>query len=452
MSLLAIDDDPATLELIQEALAGPNLQVHTATDPKAGLQLAWRFRPEVVIVDLMMPGMSGFEVLDAISARLPETDVVLLTGNDAAEPAVEAIQRGASDYLVKPISIKDLRRKIKNTLEEAERRYRAAHAEQEAAAAHTFQGMIGRSVAMTDLFARIRRVAPHFRTALVQGDTGTGKELVARAMHALSPVASGPLVVCNCGAIAESLFERELFGHVKGAFTGASEDRPGFFEAAHRGTLVLDEVGELPLAMQPKFLRAIQQQEFQRVGSPQTRKVDVRIICATNRDLRERMRTGQFREDLFYRLSMVELTVPPLHERMEDLPLLAHHFVNKFAGEFQKPVENISPRALAALARRHWSGNVRELENAIGSAVMLCEGHTLDVVDFPASPGAEPAPLLPLATTNGIEPLEEIERRYARLALEHCGGNKVRAAAALGVSRATLYKLLATPEDESAAD
>lgn len=443
MCLLAIDDDPATLELIQAALEGPELQVRSATNPKEGLALAWRYRPEVVIVDLMMPGMSGLEVLDAITERLPQTDVVLLTGNDSAQSAVEAIQRGATDYLVKPVSLKELRKKIRGTLAEAERRHRAALAEQEAAAAHTFQGMIGRSVAMTDVFARIRRVAPHFRTALIHGETGTGKELVARALHTLSPVAQGPFVVCNCGAIAESLFERELFGHVKGAFTGADSDRPGFFEAAHGGTLVLDEIGELPLAMQAKFLRAIQHQQFQKVGSPATRSVDVRIVCATNRDLRERMGEGAFREDLFYRLSMVEITLPPLNERIEDLPLLARHFLKRFASEFQKQVEDISPRALAALARRSWPGNIRELENVIGSAVMLCEGRALDEVDLPPGPQREPAEALDFLSSEGLEPLSEVGRRYARLAVERCGGNKVRAAAALGVSRATLYKLLA---------
>jgi DNA-binding NtrC family response regulator len=451
LCLLAIDDDPATLELIQEALTGPDLQVHTATDPAQGLALAWRFRPDVVIVDLAMPGMSGLEVLDAISERLPQTDVVLLTGNDSAQSAVEAIQRGAADYLVKPISLKELRRKIQGTLAEAQRRHRAAVAEQEAAAAHTFQGMIGRSVAMTDVFARIRRVAPHFRSVLIHGETGTGKELVARALHALSPVHKGPLVICNCGAIAESLFERELFGHVKGAFTGADSDRPGFFEAAHGGTLVLDEVGELPLSMQAKFLRAVQQQEFQRVGSPATRKVDVRIVGATNRDLRARIREGAFREDLYYRLSMVEITVPPLAERAEDLPLLARHFLQHFAREFHKPVEDLTPRALAALARRHWAGNVRELENVIGSAVMLCDGRALDAADLP--PGVEPDPSSTLAAWGGPEllPLADVERHYARLALERCGGNKVRAAAALGISRATLYKLLDAADGDSSA-
>ena len=456
MCLLAIDDDPATLELIRAALEGPELQVHTANEPPAGLSLAWRYRPEVVIVDLLMPGMSGLDVLDAISSRLPETDVVLLTGDDSAGPAVEAIQRGAADYLLKPISVRDLRKKIKRTLEEAERRHRAALAEQEAAAAHTFQGMIGRSVAMSDVFARIRRVAPHFRTAMVVGETGTGKELAARALHALSPVASGPMVVANCSSIAESLIERELFGHVKGAFTGADSSRPGFFEAADGGTLILDEIGELPLAMQSKFLRAVQNQEFQQVGSPSTRKVDVRIVCATNRDLRERMREGAFREDLFYRLSMVEIVLPPLSERLDDLPLLARHFVKRFARDFQKPIEDISPRALAALARRAWKGNIRELENVLGNACMLCESRTVDAADLPTSEefsgrtanGTEPASGFP---TDSVEPLAALDRRYARYVLDQCGGNKARAAMALGVSRATLYKLLEPLAEKQAA-
>jgi len=447
MCLLAIDDDPATLELIQAALEGPDLQVLCVSDPAEGLNLAWRYRPEVVIVDLLMPGMSGMDVLDSVSERLPQTDVVLLTGDDSASSAVEAIHRGATDYLLKPISVSDLRRKIRRTLEDAERRHRAALAEQEAVAANTFQGMIGRSAAMTDVFARIRRIAPHFRSTLVLGETGTGKELVARALHDLSPVAKGPYVVCNCGAIAESLFERELFGHVKGAFTGAVSDQPGFFEAANKGTLVLDEIGELPLVTQAKFLRAIQYQQFQRVGSPTAMSVDVRIVCSTNRDLREMMRKGEFREDLYYRLSMVSIEIPSLRERADDIALLVRFFLQRFARDFQKSIDDITPRALATLTKRRWQGNIRELENVIGGAAMLCEGRSIDVHDLPPGEADDCPPREGLFPFESVEPLDLLERRYARHVLECCNGNKVKAASALGVSRATLYKLLDSPGD-----
>lgn len=440
--VLAIDDDPLALELVQDALTSESVEVFSAGTAASGLALAKSLQPEVAIVDLILPDASGLDILGRILDAAPQCDVLLLTGNYSTESAVEAIQKGASDYLTKPISIHDLRSKINEYVDEARRRLRATQLEQEAAAASSFHGIIGRSPAMTDVFARIRRIAPHYRCALVLGETGSGKELVAKAIHHLSPVAKGPFVACNCSAVAETLFESELFGHVKGAFTGAIANKTGFFEAANGGTLFLDELGDLPSSMQTKLLRAIQNQEIRRVGSPDSIRVNARIIAATNRDLRSMMSAGTFREDLYYRLAMVEVKLPALNHRADDIPLLARHFITVFAKDYAKEVTGITTRAMAVLTRNSWPGNVRELENVIGHAVMMAEGATIDIGDFPpeyAEPAAAPAPAFP---SENLPTLADIGRQYARHALEVARGNKVRTAEILGISRATLYKLL----------
>jgi transcriptional regulator with PAS, ATPase and Fis domain len=287
--------------------------------------------------------------------------------------------------------------------------------------------------------------------ALVRGATGTGKELAAHALHALSPVAAGPFVIANCSAITESLFESEMFGHLKGSFTGASADKKGLFEAAHGGTLFLDELGDLPLAMQSKLLRAIQQQEIKPVGATATKKISVRVVAATNRPLEEMMGSGTFREDLYYRLSMVEIHLPNLSERMEDFPFLVRHFVAHYAGEYGKNLAGVTPRAQALLARHSWPGNVRELENVIGSACMMADGEFVDVRDLPPSfqrvVVAAPSVAVAAATAadgGGLEllSLEQLSQRHARAVVEHFAGNKSKAAEVLGVTRSTLYRLL----------
>jgi DNA-binding NtrC family response regulator len=377
--------------------------------------------------------------------------VILLTGHYTPESAVEAVRKGASDYLTKPVKIAALRARIKELVDDAQRRFEAARLETELLQANRFQGMVGRSPQMLELFALIRRVAPHFRVALVRGATGTGKELAAHALHALSPVAAGPFVIANCSAITESLFESEMFGHLKGSFTGASADKKGLFEAAHGGTLFLDELGDLPLAMQSKLLRAIQQQEIKPVGATATKKISVRVVAATNRPLEEMMGSGTFREDLYYRLSMVEIHLPNLSERMEDFPFLVRHFVAHYAGEYGKNLAGVTPRAQALLARHSWPGNVRELENVIGSACMMADGEFVDVRDLPPSfqrvVVAAPSVAVAAATAadgGGLEllSLEQLSQRHARAVVEHFAGNKSKAAEVLGVTRSTLYRLL----------
>jgi len=433
--LLAIDDDPQSLEFVKDALAQENLEILTTTDPELGLELVLRRHPQIVLLDLMMPKIGGMELLERILEADPGTNVMLMTGHYSTEAAVEAIQKGAYDYLNKPLSVVD------QLMAEARQRRRTLQLDRELLKVYEFEGLLGRSPLMLDVFARVRRVAPHFRTVLVTGATGTGKELVARALHRLSPAASGTFAVCNCSAIVETLFESELFGYVKGAFTGATQDKSGLFEYANGGTLFLDEIGEMPLATQAKLLRVLQSQEIQRVGSPAVRKVDVRVVAATNRDLRARVAEKEFRDDLYYRLSMVEVKLPLLAERKEDVPLLVRYLVERFATQYNKPIRGLTRRAQALLARYSWPGNVRELENALGHACMMVEGDLIDVRDFPDTL-RKPAER-ELVEDEDLIPLDELQRRHALRVLARVGGNKKRAAEILGIARTTLYQLLA---------
>src|ERR1035438_3348445 len=386
VTIVAIDDDPRALELVQDVFSvEPDVSVVTASDAASGLEAVRRLRPGIVLLDLVIPGADGMSVLDNIIHFAPETDVILITGNYSTDSAVEAIRKGASDYLTKPVGVAVLRERVGKLLETARRRARASRLNAELVETCQFQGMVGSSPLMLEVFDRIRRAAPHFRTALVTGPTGTGKELVARALHRLSPVPSKALAVSNCSAIVETLFESELFGHVKGAFTGATADKVGLFEYAAGGTVFLDEIGDMPLTTQTKLLRVIENREYQRVGSPVARKTDVRIVAATNRDLRKLASQGAFREDLYYRLSMIEIRLPSLAERPEDLPLLERYFLERLAKEYAKPIPRLTRRAEAVLARYSWPGNVRELENVLGHACMMTDSDSIDVADLPES-------------------------------------------------------------------
>lgn len=440
LTLLAIDDTQPNLDLISEALAQDGLQILTAGDAEQGFQLFHEHRPAIVLLDLFMPNVEGMELLERMVAADPGADIILMTAHYSTESAVQAIQKGAADYLTKPLDLTKLRDRIGLLLAEAEKRRQVLQLDQALLGACQFEGIIGRSPAMLDTFAKIRRVAPHFQTVLVTGATGTGKELVARALHHLSPSQANTFAVCNCSALVETLLESELFGYVRGAFTGANQDKIGLFESANGGTVFLDEIGELPLAAQAKLLRVLQQREVQRVGSPKTRAVDVRVIGATHRNLRALVAEGKFREDLYYRLSMVEIHLPRLAERKEDLPLLQKYFVEKFATQYAKPIKGITRRAQTRMAGHAWPGNVRELENVIGSAAMMVHGDTIDLADLP-----EPLRSQVEVAEEGefLVSLEEIENRHLLRVLEHVGGNKARAAEILGIGRATLYQMLA---------
>ena len=445
--VVIVDDNPGSLELLSTALAREGAMIYTASRPSAALELIRQHRPQLVLTDLVMPEMSGLDLLSRVMEFAPATDVVLMTAHYTTETAVEAIRRGAADYLEKPIRLPVLRERVGRLIEDARRRQALLPGDKA-----EFEGIIGESPRMAELFARIRRIAPHYRSALIQGATGTGKDLVARALHARSGV-KGQYVVLNCSAVVETLFESELFGHVRGAFTGADRDKPGLFEAANEGTLFLDEIGDMPLATQAKLLRALQNQEIQRVGSLQARKVNVRVVAATHRNLRQAVADRQFREDLYYRLTMVELQVPSLAERKEDLPLLIRHFVERFSREYGKTIRGVTPRARLVLERYSWPGNVRELENALGHAAMMAEGEEIDVADLPAAvveqssaPARSELPEVqaaaPAEEDSGGGSFAEHERQLVSSALERANGNQSQAARALGIGRDALrYKM-----------
>jgi DNA-binding NtrC family response regulator len=444
VSLLVIDDNPGSVELLSTALAQPGLEILTASNPKEGLDLFRNRRPQVVLTDLVMPQMSGMEVLEKIVEIDPATDVILMSAHYSTESAVEAVKKGASDYLNKPLSIDPLRERIGRLVEEVRKRQRAVQLEDELRTTSEFEGIVGRSPLMWEMFSRTRRVAPHYRALLITGETGTGKDLIAQALHRLSPVASGRYVVLNCSAVVETLFESELFGHVRGSFTGATTDKPGLFEHAHGGTLFLDEIGDMPLATQAKLLRVLQNQEVQRVGALNARKVDVRVIAATNHDLRTAVAEKRFREDLYYRLSMVEIQAPRLAERKEDLPLLQLHFVARFAAQYGKQVRGLTHRAQIRLSRHSWPGNVRELENVIGHAVMMTTSDVVDAQDLPPYliPSSEPPPEPAAAPVPTGGTLAEMERQYILQVLRETGGVISTAASRLGIPRTTLNAMM----------
>jgi DNA-binding NtrC family response regulator len=439
--LLAIDDDPQTRALITDALEEEGLEIVTSGDAEAAFELFLQIRPKIVLLDFVMPKISGMDLLDRMIATDPAVNVVMITGHYSTESAIEALQKGARDCLGKPMDIQRLRDLITSVLNETEIRRKTMLLDQELLEACQFEGIVSQSPLMLEVFAKIRRVAPHFRTLLISGATGTGKELVARALHRLSPARPDRFVAFNCSGLVESLTESELFGYSRGAFTGANQDTLGLFESADHGTIFLDEVGELSLTAQAKLLRVTQDHQVRRVGSSVSRPVDLRLIAATNRDLRAAVREGKFREDLFYRLSVVDIELPKLADRREDLPLLERHFVQKFAAEYRKPIAGLTRRAQIRMATYPWPGNIRELENAIGNACMLAAGKFLDINDLPERLRLEFNARL--GTDDALLPLEEIERRHVLRVLDLVGGNKVRAAEILGVGRATIYQLLA---------
>jgi|SRR5579862_1034473 len=440
LTLLAVDDNAENLELIRASLEQLNVEILTAGDPEVGFEIFLKARPRIVLLDLVMPKINGMELLERIIAIDPGTDVILITSHYSPESAVEAIQKGASDYWTKPLDVEKLRNRISGFIAEAEKRQKTLRLDRELLDACQFEGMVGRSPLMLEVFARIRRVAPHFRTVLVTGATGTGKELVAHALHRLSPASRGQFAVCNCSALVENLVESELFGYVRGAFTGATQDKAGLFEHANGGTIFLDEIGELSMPAQAKLLRVLQNREVQRVGSLAPRSIDVRVVAATHRDLRAMVRDGQFREDLYYRLAMVEIGLPNLANRREDLPLLQRHFIEKFAADYKKTISGITRRTQTRMAAYPWPGNIRELENVIGNACMMADGTLIDIDDLPESLRAPVNG--DLSTDETFLPLEEMQKRHILRVLEAVGGHKARAAEILGIGRATIYEML----------
>jgi DNA-binding NtrC family response regulator len=437
--ILVVEDEEKLRRVIEVQLSSAGFEVDQAGTAEEGLKRA--DRADLVLTDLRLPGMNGLELLQAIRRQNATTPVIVITAYGTVENAVEAMKAGAFDFLPKPFSMDHLMTVVTKALEVRALRDENRQLKEELGRRYSFENIIGRSPAMQEIFATIERVAPTRATVLIAGESGTGKDLIARAIHYHSPRRDRPFVKINCTTIPENLMESELFGYEKGAFTGATTSKPGRFELADTGTVFLDEIGDVPPNIQVKLLRVLQEHEFERLGSNKTRQIDVRVIAATNADLRAALEHGEFREDLYYRLNVVPINVPPLRERKEDIPALAEHFVRKYAAELGSPVKAISEEALAVLRAHHWPGNVRELENVIERSLVLCSGEILEASDIKldaarnARGGDEP--LLPPGMT-----LEEHERELIRKALEKAKGNKSQAARLLGLSRNALrYRL-----------
>jgi DNA-binding NtrC family response regulator len=403
-------------------------------------------RADLVLVDLRMPDVGGLDVLRAIRDTDPRCQAVLMTGYASVETAVDAIKLGAMDYLSKPIDFARLEQLLASVREEIERRRNLLSIETDVARKLEFAGMIGRGPVMQELFGMIRRLAPHIRTALITGETGTGKELVARALHKTGPRRERRFVTVNCSAVVETLFESELFGHMRGAFTGATENKPGLFELADGGTLFLDEVGELPATVQAKLLRVLELGEVHRVGSLDPRRVNVHVIAATNRDLRAEVAAGRFRSDLYYRLNVVEVKLPALRERREDIPYLTAAFVRETSERLQKPLLGLTPGAERLLGAAPWDGNVRELRNVIERACILADADFITERELAVS-----MPVLQLPSNGAVSAeqasqdadlLVTVEREHIQRALLRANGNKKAAARMLGLSRRALYRRL----------
>jgi two-component system response regulator HydG len=444
-TLLAIDDEEPILTLVDRFARGLGFTVVTSTDSRTTLTNLHVIKPDAVLVDLRMPDVNGLAVLRAIRDIDPVCKVILMTGEATVDSAIEAVKLGALDYLTKPFDFDRLRDVLTTVRRSIERRGEMLAADSEAARAFEFHGLIGRSPAMQELFDTIRRLAPHVRTALIIGETGTGKELVARALHKVGPRRDRPFVALNCSAIVEGLFESEFFGHVRGAFTGAVEAKAGIFEHANGGTVFLDEIGELPLPLQAKLLRVVEYGEVQRVGAAERHHVDVRVLAATNRDLREEVRRGRFREDLFYRLNVVGLVVPPLRDRRSDIPYLTAAFIREFATRFDKTITGMSASAEGLLLRAPWHGNVRELRNTLERACMMTEGRILTERELQGA-GTPFDDNGPWRTERVDVPPKviaaDLQRDEIERALHSARGNKAAAARALGISRRAFYRRL----------
>ncbi len=439
-TVLIVDDEKNSREGLARALRVGH-EVLLAENGAKALEVLGAQSVDVVISDVRMPGMDGLTLLQRAMARTPQPLCIMLTAYGSIELAVEAMRRGAYDFLTKPIDLDRLELVLKRAL-----RSRALEAEnvalrEQLESKYGLEHIIGRSPAMQEIFDTVRQVAPSRATVLIQGESGTGKELVAHALHQLSPRNKGPFVAVHCAALSPTLLESELFGHEKGAFTGAAERRRGRFEMADGGTLFLDEIGEIDAALQVKILRVLEERRFERVGGQETIDVDVRLVAATNRNLKKLVEEGRFREDLFYRLDVIAVTLPPLRERPGDLPLLVQHFIRAFAGENAKALDGITPDALQALAAHTWPGNVRELRNAVERMVVLARGDRLTLRDLPPNL-REGAP--PVASRGGALSLEANERQTIARALKTHDGNVTAAAADLGISRRTLHRKLNT--------
>jgi len=435
-TILVVDDTPSTLEVLQRSLTAEGYMTYTAPNAVDALSLLDGTFVDLVITDLKMPKISGIDLIRHIRENYKDTAVMMITGYATVESAVEAVKSGAEEYVPKPFTDGELLAAVHRVLEKL--RHRREAATRPAQKPEFAYGLIGESPAMQKVFAAIRKASSTSATVLITGESGSGKELVARAIHYSSARASAPFVPVNCGGIPEGLLESELFGYVKGAFTGAHESRAGFFQTADGGTIFLDEIGETSIAMQVKLLRVLQDKEVRMVGDSRARRVDVRIIAATNKDLQSLIQSRVFREELYYRINVVTIEVPPLRVRNGDIPLLVRHFAEKFASELGKTVPRFSDKALEALQNYAWPGNARELENVIQRIVVMNDEQIIEVPDLPSF-----ARFSALRTTGVNRTLAEVEADHIRNVLANAGGNRTQAAQILGIDRKTLRKKIA---------
>jgi len=440
--MLVVEDDAVARDLLCEILRAEGFEVEAVDDGAPAVERAGDGRYDLVLSDVRMERVGGLDVLRAFTEKSPATPVILITAFGDVTGAMEAIGHGAYDYVSKPFNIEELRLTVARALE---RRRLSAEADSTASAGGGERSQVsdieGKSQRMLDVYKLVARVAPSTATVLVVGESGTGKELVARAIHRRSPRATKPFVPVNCTALSESLLESELFGHARGAFTGAIAAKRGLFETASGGTLFLDEIGDMGPKMQAQILRVLQDGEMRPVGGTEAIRVDVRLVCATNRDLEAEVKSGRFREDLYFRINVVTVRMPPLRDRASDIPILVRHFINKIAKREGKALASVSPEALEVLCRHSWPGNVRELENAMERAVAVAKGNVVLPSDLPAEVYGGAA-IAPASIIDDRPTLGELERRYIALVLSECGGNKKRAAEKLGIDRRTLYRAI----------
>ncbi len=439
--ILIVDDDSYVREATEAILSARNYEVETAPEGKTALQKLDEGEYDLLLSDIRMPGMNGLELLEAARAKVPDIHIIMLTAFGTVEDAVDAMKKGAYDYIQKGTDPSEIEIVVDRALQfqETERENRRLRSELQDR--YSFGNMIGKAHNMEQVFDLIETVADSRATVLVTGESGTGKELVARALHYNSGRCSGPFIRLNCAALPKDLMESELFGHEKGAFTGAIKQTRGRFEMADGGTLLLDEISEIDPSLQAKLLRVLQEREFERIGSAQTIKVDVRIVATTNRDLQSEVEEGNFREDLYYRLNVIEMALPSLRERKEDIPALISSFIDRFNQENGKSVEGIRDDSLDLLGQYNWPGNVRELENYIERAVVVARGPVLEPGDFPAKLANGPVGLQDHGLQVGMT-VHEIERQLIMKTLEACRGNRTEAAAMLGISTRTLRNKL----------
>jgi two-component system response regulator HydG len=442
LSLCVLDDEPALVEVTTEILGRAGFNVTGTGDPSEALEGVRSGKFHAVLSDIQMPKLDGFGFLQKALQANPRVCVMLVTGHYSVDSAVEAIKRGAYDYLCKPLEYPRLIATLDELTGTLQRRSQISEFEEKILTTVEFDGIVGKSPAMLEAFDLVRKVSRHYSNVLISGPTGSGKELFAHALHKMSPVAKEKLAICNCSALVDTLLESQLFGHMRGAFTGAFDTRPGLFEYANNGTVFLDEIAETSPQMQAKLLRVIQNREIQRVGSPEVKKVNVRVIAATNRDLRTEVAAGRFREDLFYRLNTIEIRVPGLLDRSEDIPLLVKYFLKKWSAEYEANFQGLTRKAELALMQYHWPGNIRELENVISSAAITASGDFIDATDLPPHiQNSEKRAAVEAEVWRPL-PLEELNRIHVERVLEMCKGNQVKAAEILGIGRTSLYRYL----------